>query len=87
MKCKRCGREFTGNFCPQCGQRAEEGAERAPAVQPQVGQRAEEGAEPAPAVQPQVVRQTAQGAQAAAAEKADWQFSAKPRWEFGQPCP
>ena len=24
MKCKRCGREFTGNFCPQCGQRAEE---------------------------------------------------------------
>ena len=67
MKCKRCGREFTGNFCPQCGQRAEERAE------------------PAPAVQPQVVRQTAQGMQAAAAEKADWQFSAKPRWEFGQP--
>ena len=67
MKCKRCGREFTGNFCPQCGQRAEEGAECAPAVQPQV------------------VWQTAQGMQAAAAEKADWQFSAVPRWEFGQP--
>lgn len=74
-----------GNFCPQCGQRAEEGAECAPAVQPQCGQRAEEGAEYAPAVQPQVGQQTAQGAQAAAAEKADWQFSAVPRWEFGQP--
>lgn len=86
MKCKRCGREFTGNFCPQCGQRAEEGAEPAPAVQPQCGQRAE-ATEQAPAVQQREVQgvQTAQGAQAAAAEKADWQFSAKPRWEFGQP--
>ena len=24
MKCKRCGREFTGNFCPQCGVPAKE---------------------------------------------------------------
>ena len=69
MKCKRCGREFTGNFCPQCGQRAEEAAEPAPAVQ----QREVQGV------------QTSAGAQAAAAEKADWQFSAVPRWEFGQP--
>ena len=49
MKCKRCGREFTGNFCPQCGQRAEERAEPAPAVQPQVVRQTAQGAQAAAA--------------------------------------
>ena len=54
MKCKRCGREFTGNFCPQCGQRAEE-VEQAPAVQQREVQGAE-ATEQAPAVQQREVQ-------------------------------